>query len=136
MVMTDELLIHSLGVFLFLNLETVGQKKSLMSLSRKKLNLKLNNNLQLQRERADKKVFELIKETTGLFFGRDVFVGFFQNICACFHGEAGRFVVNLPYDQGRREKCLMGNEIYLSIILEKLITFLEILLMGLSCDAY
>lgn len=47
--------IHSLRIFLFLNFETVGQKTLLMSVSRKKLNLKLKNNMQLQRERADEK---------------------------------------------------------------------------------
>lgn len=47
--------IHSLRIFLLLNFETVGQKTLLMSVSRKKLNLKLKNNMQLQRERADEK---------------------------------------------------------------------------------
>lgn len=49
--------IHSLRIILFLNLETVGQKTSLMSAARKKLNLKLKNNMQLQRERADGKKY-------------------------------------------------------------------------------
>lgn len=65
--------IYSLRIFLFLNLETVGQRTSLMSVARKKLNLKLKNNVQLQRERADGKTFELIKEITWVFFGRDSF---------------------------------------------------------------
>lgn len=74
--------IHSLRIFLCLNLETVGQRTSSVSVARKKLNLKLKNNMQLQRERADGKIFELIKEITGFFFSRDFFVGIFQNICA------------------------------------------------------
>lgn len=65
--------IYSLRIFLFLNLETVGQRTSLMSVARKKLNLKLKNNVQLQRERADGKTFELVKEITWVFFGRDSF---------------------------------------------------------------
>lgn len=110
MVITDELLQHTPRISLLLNLKTVGQKKSLVSVMRKKLNIRLKNNLQLQRERADGKIFELIKEITGLLVSRDFFpIGIFQNICACFHGDAGRFVVNIPHEQERREKYLMGN---------------------------
>lgn len=47
--------IHSLRIFLFLNFETVGQKTLLMSVSRKKLNLKLKNNMQLKEKELMKK---------------------------------------------------------------------------------
>lgn len=64
MVITDELL-HSLGFskgILFLDLETVGPNDISVSIIRKKVNLRMKNNLWLQRERADSKIFELIKE--------------------------------------------------------------------------
>ena len=60
MAITDELLAHSLGI-LFLNLETMRQRKPLVSVTGKKLTLKLKSNLQLKRERADRKILELIK---------------------------------------------------------------------------
>lgn len=48
------------------------------------------------------KIFELIKEITGLFFGRDFFVGTFQNICAVSMEMLVGFFVNIPYEQERK----------------------------------
>lgn len=113
----DELL-HSLGfsrgVSFFQSWHS-GSKKP-VSFIWKKVNIKMKSSLWLQRERADSKIFELIKEIQGCSLVETVCRRISEHLCLFpWRWWVVYFVANTPYGHEKRKKQQPDRKLNLDI---------------------
>lgn len=88
-----------------------GQRDISVSIIRKKVYLRMKNNLWLQRERADSKIFELIKEIQGCSLVSTFCRHISRHLCL-FPRRCGWFILLLIYHMGMKDirgRYLMEN---------------------------